>query len=245
MRAHGLAPPSRVTGPDEAHHEVVGRAARRGRAAGRPARPCPRSCTTTCSATSIASSWSWVTNTVVTWTSSCRRRSQTRSSSRTRASSAPNGSSSSSTRGSTAQRAGERHALALPARELRRVAVGQPLEVHELEQLVHACLDLGLGALAHLQPEGDVVADGHVLEGGVVLEDEADAAPLRAGSGWRPAPSITTVPSSGCSSPAITRSRVDLPLPLGPSSAVSEPCGDVQRHVVQRREVVVALRYVA
>ena len=58
--------------------------------------------TTICSATSIASSWSWVTKIVVTWTSSWRRRSQARSSSRTWASSAPNGSSSSSTLGSTA-----------------------------------------------------------------------------------------------------------------------------------------------
>jgi hypothetical protein len=54
------------------------------------------------SETVIASSWSWVTRTVVTWTSSCRRRSHSRSSARTFASSAPNGSSSSSTRGSTA-----------------------------------------------------------------------------------------------------------------------------------------------
>ena len=54
------------------------------------------------SATSIASSWSWVTRTVVTWTSSCSRRSHARSSARTLASSAPNGSSSSSTLGSTA-----------------------------------------------------------------------------------------------------------------------------------------------
>jgi hypothetical protein len=38
-------------------------------------------------------------------------------------------------------------------------------------------------------------------------------------------PSITTRPSSGCSSPEITRSSVDLPLPLGPRRAVSEPVG--------------------
>src|SRR5439155_11406078 len=34
---------------------------------------------------------------------------------------------------------------------------------------------------------------------------------------------MKTAPVSGCSSPAITRKSVDLPLPLGPSSAVSEP----------------------
>ena len=34
---------------------------------------------------------------------------------------------------------------------------------------------------------------------------------------------MKTLPASGCSRPAITRSSVDFPLPLGPSRAVSEP----------------------
>ena len=58
-----------------------------------------------------------------------------------------------------------------------------------------------------------------------MLEDEADAAPLgrqARGVGCR---RCTTAPASGCSRPAMTRSSVDLPLPLGPSSAVSEPSG--------------------
>ena len=37
------------------------------------------------------------------------------------------------------------------------------------------------------------------------------------------------------------RSSVDLPLPLGPSSAVSEPVGDLERDVVERGEVAEAL----
>src|SRR5919109_1595998 len=36
-------------------------------------------------------------------------------------------------------------------------------------------------------------------------------------------PRIETSPSSGISSPAMTRSSVDFPLPLGPSSAVRDP----------------------
>src|SRR4029079_7091630 len=36
---------------------------------------------------------------------------------------------------------------------------------------------------------------------------------------------MSTTPASGTSSPAMTRSRVDLPPPLGPSRAVSEPDG--------------------
>ena len=77
------------------------------------------------------------------------------------------------------ERPREAHPLALAAGELRRVALREPVELDELEQLVHALRDLGLGALADLQAEGDVVVDRHVLERGVVLEDEADAALLR------------------------------------------------------------------
>ena len=77
------------------------------------------------------------------------------------------------------ERARERHALALAARELRGIAVGEAVELHEREQLVHARADLGLGALADLEAEGDVAPHREVLEGGVVLEDEADAALLR------------------------------------------------------------------
>ena len=42
------------------------------------------------------------------------------------------------------ERTGERHPLPLPARELGRVALAVRLEVHELEQLVHARADLVL-----------------------------------------------------------------------------------------------------
>ena len=76
------------------------------------------------------------------------------------------------------ERPGERHALALPARELRRVAMGEALEVDEAHQLLHALLDLLLGPLSDREAEGDVVAHRHVLEGGVVLEHEADPSVL-------------------------------------------------------------------
>jgi hypothetical protein len=36
---------------------------------------------------------------------------------------------------------------------------------------------------------------------------------------------MNTSPESGVSSPAMTRSSVDLPDPLGPSSAISDPLG--------------------
>ena len=77
------------------------------------------------------------------------------------------------------ERTGEPHALALATRELGRVAVAEPRQLHELEQLGHALLDLRARPAANLEPERNIVPDGHVLEGGVVLEDEADAARLR------------------------------------------------------------------
>ena len=58
-----------------------------------------------------------------------------------------------------------------------------------------------------------------------MLEHEADATVLDRDAGGVLGPRIRTRPESGCSRPAITRSSVDLPLPLGPSRAVSEPSG--------------------
>src|SRR3954452_25595132 len=42
------------------------------------------------------------------------------------------------------------------------------------------------------------------------------------------APAMTTDPASGASRPAMTRSSVDFPPPLGPSRAVSEPSATVR-----------------
>jgi hypothetical protein len=94
-----------------------------------------------------------VTNTVVTSISSWRRR-----------------------RG---ERTREGHALALTARELRRHAPAQALELDEPEELVDARVDLGLGPLADAQREGDVLEHVEVAEQGVVLEHQADVALAR------------------------------------------------------------------
>ena len=84
------------------------------------------------------------------------------------------------------ERAGERHALALAARQLCRIAVRELVDLDQPEQLAHLALDLVLGTLADRQPEGDVVEDGHVLERRVVLEHEADAALLGRSRGHVP-----------------------------------------------------------
>ena len=81
------------------------------------------------------------------------------------------------------ERTGQPHPLPLPAGELGGIALRETLELDELQELVDPLLDLGLGPLPDLQAERHVVVHGHVLEGGVVLEDEADAAFLRRAAG--------------------------------------------------------------
>ena len=76
------------------------------------------------------------------------------------------------------ERARQTHALPLAAGELGRIPLRETAELDEVEQLGHALLDLTARTPADRQPEGDVVPHRHVLEGCVVLKDEADAACL-------------------------------------------------------------------
>ena len=129
-------------------------------------------------------------------------------------------------RGSIAMRAGERHALALAAGELRRIALLQAGELHEVEEFRGAAADLGLGgprrAGPDLQAEADILDDRHVLEQRVVLEHEADIALLH---GLLRGVLVAEEDGAavGRSSPAIRRSSVVLPEPDGPRSAISSP----------------------
>ena len=76
-------------------------------------------------------------------------------------------------------RAGHRDTLALPAGELRRVAIEERLDVQELGRGADALVDDGLLLLLHAQPEGDVVVDLHVREDRVALEHHRDPPPPR------------------------------------------------------------------
>ena len=87
-------------------------------------------------------------------------------------SSTPNGSSSSRTCGSTASALRQRHALALTTGELRWVALGELLQVHNPKQFVRQNCTSRFGHLPISSPEGIVASNGHVLEHHVVLEDE-------------------------------------------------------------------------
>ena len=72
----------------------------------------------------------------------------------------------------------ERDALALAAGQLLRLAIEQLLELDGLGRLVDPPLDLGLGDLAQLQAEGEVLADRHVRVERVALEHHRDVAIL-------------------------------------------------------------------
>ena len=77
------------------------------------------------------------------------------------------------------QRAGDGDALLLAARQCPHRAVGEVGEMHQLEEALHGRRDVGGGALAGLQAEGHVLGDGEMREQRVVLEDDADVAPVR------------------------------------------------------------------
>ena len=77
------------------------------------------------------------------------------------------------------ERPRERDALLLAARELALVAVAEPAQADEVEQLFAPLAALGLLDAADAQAELDVPRHRHVPEDRVVLEDEPDVALLR------------------------------------------------------------------
>ena len=187
---------------------------------------------------------------LVTCSSSCRRRSQRRSSLRTLASSAPKGSSSSSTLRLDGKRAGERDALPLAAGELVRIAVRQPVELHQLAAApctFSRIVRLARAAAGAASPAGrrrrsrTPSCAGTARSAGTRSRPAARArrAPRR------PRHGTGCAPASGTSSPAMIRSSVVLPQPDGPSSATSSPDAELQADVVQRGEVAEALADVA
>ena len=143
------------------------------------------------------------------------------------------------------ERAGKRHALALAAGKLARIAVGQPLELDQIEQLLNARVDFRLGdalpALAHAQAEGDVLEHAHMPEQRIMLEHEADVALADAARQRVLSVEMRPDPRSGHSRPAMMRSSVVLPEPEGPSSATSSPESTVEVDAGKRREGAEAL----
>ena len=170
------------------------------------------------SAMAKASCWSCVTRIAVAPLALMMSRSSSDSRSRRSTSRLEKGSSSSSSSGRGRQRARERDALLLAAGELVRVLVERAGEADERGELAHARVALGRVAA---QPEADVAGDVEVREQRVVLEHHADAALLGrhgiAGRRARPRRRGGSRPACTGSNPAMQRSTVVLPQPLGPS----------------------------
>ena len=80
-------------------------------------------------------------------------------------------------------RAAHRHALALAAREVARLAIEQRLEVEDARGVRDALLDLVLRHLLDAQAEGDVLVHAEVRVERVALEHHRDVAVARAARG--------------------------------------------------------------
>ena len=121
------------------------------------------------------------------------------------------------------QRPRQRDTLLLTAGELVRHTLLESRHPDEIKQLRDPPRFVG----AFRQAEADVGRDAEVGEEGEVLEDMATrrfsgARKLLGPLKTRPSSSIS--PASGASKPAMSRSSVVLPQPLGPSSASTSPC---------------------
>jgi len=77
------------------------------------------------------------------------------------------------------ERARERHALLLPAREFVRIAFHFVFEVHLGERLAHFRLDLVRVLFRHLERKRDVLRDAHVREQRIALEHSVHRALFR------------------------------------------------------------------
>ena len=176
------------------------------------------------SARLIASSWSWVTRIAVMPNWRCRRLTSICMSSRRFLSSAPNGSSSRRMRGSTASARASATRCCWPPESWRgKRSREAPPSCTSGEHAPPRARSSPAPRSPGAQPEGHVLVDRHVREQRVVLEDDADVAAAGGqmvdGARRRPG----RCPRSGATKPAMIRSSVVLPQPLGPSRATNSP----------------------
>src|SRR6185436_10055038 len=83
------------------------------------------------------------------------------------------------------ERACHRDALLLAARQLMRLTLVEAFEFDHLQRPLNALPDLVLRLAPDLEREGEVLADRHVREERVILEDEAKSALMRRRIGER------------------------------------------------------------
>ncbi len=93
------------------------------------------------------------------------------------------GSSKRKTLGRLHDRATHRHALPLPARQLRRPPIEHGRQPEHVRRFADALRNLGFRRLAHLEPEGQVLAHRQMRIERVALKDHGDVAIARLGRG--------------------------------------------------------------
>ena len=219
---------------------AVARVRRRPRAGVPTWRTRPSIITATRSARLSASSWSCVTKMAVMPTSRISSRTSARTRGRIDGSRFENGSSSRISARLRGERARERDALLLAARELVRHAVLEARRGRRA-RAARGTRSPAVGALraGRRRRSRATFRCGKSAKSWKTIDD---AAPLgrheraRRRSAVRPSSSIS--PASGASKPAIRRSSVVLPQPLGPSRASSSPSRDVEVGAVDGDDVV-------
>ena len=122
------------------------------------------------------------------------------------------------------ERACEGDALLLTARELAGAALRLVGQTDDAQHLRDSPANLVTRDVLHLEPIGDVGGDCHMGEEAVGLEDHVHVALRRADAAHVHAVEQDP-PPVGSSKPAIMRSTVVLPQPLGPSREKNSPAG--------------------
>jgi hypothetical protein len=129
-------------------------------------------------------------------------------------------------------------ALLLAAGQFAGKMVEPLAEAEEAQELGRARLGLGFAEAANPLRQDDILQRSEFRQQMVELVDEAD---LGAAQPCRPlssscvvgTPPTKTSPASGLSSRPATCSRVDLPVPLGATSATSSP-GQIAKSALRR-----------
>ena len=131
--------------------------------------------------------------------------------------------------------AGQRHPLRLAPGQRGHLAALVAGQADQREQLGHPRVDLGAWPALHPQAEADVAARRRGAGTAGCPGTSARSRRWWGGTPARSSPSHATRPASGRSSPAITRSRVVLPPPLGPCTATISPSATARSTPVEHR----------
>ena len=202
----------------------------------------PSCMTAIVSAMVMASSWSWVTWTNVIPTSFWMPFSSSCICLRSFRSSAPSGSSRRRTRGRFTSARASATRCCWPPGELARLAPLEPGERDELERRGHALVQLCALDAPALEPEGDVVGDRQVREERVALEHGVDVALVRRQAGDVAVAEVDGARGRLLEAADHAQAR-RLAAARGAEQGEEAPARDLERDVVDRGDVVEALRH--